>query len=204
MGDKSQLMSNFLKCVYDGFDTSILNFPVAAGSMNFLFEILSNKMKENRLSILVASRNGWMNNQAYADFCSLNRINGSSNGINTFQEFDNGSVIFFKEYNRVEKPIFSNSDVVVFFNVDLKRNNYYTLDMLDKTSNYDKRIFLNCNIRDGVEVVIKRKIKGEIYKKETNHDLSDLPLEIRRFKLQKIKEKYHERWNDRSLHVATK
>jgi len=186
------IIEEYLNCVYDGFDTSIINFPTAAGAMNFLLKIIANKSQEKRQQTLILTRNRISHNHMYDDFCSMMGGASGMNNINTFYEFENGSTIFFKIYNQVEHPIFNHSDNVIFFNVDIKRNNKLNLEMLDKIKNYDKKLFINCNIRDGVETVIARKLKQDIYEKTYNSDVSDMPLEIRRFKLRKIKEKCHE------------
>jgi hypothetical protein len=183
------IIEEYLNCVYDGFDTSIINFPTAAGAMNFLLKIIANKSQEKRQTTLILVRNGMMKDHMYFEFCNEMNEFGGKNNINTFYEFKNGSTIFFKTYNQVEHPIFDHSDNVIFFNIDLKRNNKPTLEMLDKVNTYNKKLFINCNIREGVEIVIARKIKDDIYVKTWYCDVSDMPLDIRKFKLRKIKEK---------------
>jgi len=190
--DKYNIIQEYIESVYDNFDTSIINFPTGAGAMNHLLRIIANRLQETKQTTLILTRNSMMQEYLYQDFCNELDLFSGKNGVNPFYEFENGSTIFFKLYNKLEYPTFNYSGNVVFFNIDLKRNNKPTLEILDKINTCDKKLFINCNIRNGVETVIARKLKGKIYQKECNYDVSDLPMEIRKFKLKKIREKYHE------------
>ena len=61
--------------------------------------------------------------------------------------------------------------------------------MIDRLKRFNKKSFINCNIKDGVEKVIKRKLKEDsLFQKDYGYDISSIAMDLRRIKLEKLKE----------------
>ena len=55
---------------------------------------------------------------------------------------------------------------------------------------FNKKLFINCNIRDNVERVILRRYKEDnIFQNNYRYNISSMAMDLRRIKLEKIKEK---------------
>jgi len=199
---ENEKIQEYIDIVYDNYDTSILNFPTALGTPNFLFNKIVKESNKNRQHTLFLVRNKIILNQIFNEFYFYMGENSNTHGINTFYEFSNGSMVIFKICNQVENPIFTHSENIIIYNIDFNRNNEFILELIDKIKTFDKRLFVSCNIKDGVERVIMRKLNDSIiYQKSFSYNLSPMTSEIRRIKLQKIKRIY-ERRNDRSVSMA--
>lgn len=188
----NQKLQEYINIVYDNYDTIMLTFPTGVGIVHHLIESTISKSKEKKQTTLILLRNDMMHQTIYSEFNIKMNITGYSNNINTFYEFKNGSTVFFKIYNRVEQPIFKYADNIIFYNIDLYKNNKLTIELLNKIINYNKKLFINCNFRDNSERVILMKINGKSYKKDHSYKVNTIDTEIRRLKIKKIKEKCYE------------
>ena len=185
-----EIIQEYINMVYDNYDTSILNFPTVVDIFTFMFQKIVKELKEKPQHTLVLVRNRILLDQVFNDFYVFMGENNNMNRINYFFEFDNGSMVFFKIFNRVEHPIFSHSNNILLFNVDFHKNNYPTLEMIDRMKRFNKKLFINCNIRDNVERVILRRYKEDnIFQNNYRYNISSMAMDLRRIKLEKIKEK---------------
>jgi len=183
------MLQEYIDIIYDEYDTSILYFPTAAGVFNNLFNKLYKELKEKRQTVLFLVRNRALLNDMFNTFGVRVGCDTKLKSINTFIEFDNGSVIFFKIFNQVESTLFKHSDTIVLFNLEINQCSPWALEFIDKIKNFNKKIIINCQLKYNVENVMLRRFGGEQYKKVHNYDISDIPMIVRRFKLKKLKEK---------------
>ena len=185
-------VQEYTNLVYDNYNTILLTFPVGIGIIHNYFNAIINQSEQKKQITLVLLKNHSALNNVYREFCHKVGIAGDMNCSN-FYEFKNGSTIFFKIYNRVEQPIFKYSDNVIFYDIEISKCNDLTLEMLSKIEDYDKKVFLNCNLKHNVERVLFKKSTDKKYKKEHKlNNLNSITPEIRRLKIKKIKAKCYE------------
>ena len=113
---ENEKIQEYIDIVYDNYDTSILNFPTALGTPNFLFNKIVKESNKNRQHTLFLVRNKIILNQIFNEFYFYMGENSNTHGINTFYEFSNGSMVIFKICNQVENPIFTHSENIIIYN----------------------------------------------------------------------------------------
>jgi len=186
-------VQEYTNLVYDNYNTMLLTFPVGVGIIHNYFNAIINQSERKKQTTLVLLRNYAVLNETYRNFCQMVNYSDRINGINNFYEFENGSSVFFKLYNRVEHPIFKYADNVIFYDLEISKCNDLTLEMLSKIADYDKKVFLNCNLKHNVERVLFKKSTDKKYKKDHKlNNLDSITSEIRRLKIKKIKAKCYE------------
>lgn len=194
------IIQEYVELLFHNYTKMLYTLPTGSGPTIGILRILVEEMGKGNNHTLFLSRNYQLNNQYYQIFASIINKDLSLNGINMFYENDKNSSIFFKVFNCVENSLWQNIDNIVLLDVDLRRNNEFTINLIDNIKNVNNKIiFINCNIEDKVLTVIKRRLNQDDFyikyhfnlvlrKTAILDEINRVKQDIRNKKLKKITE----------------
>jgi len=182
------LIQEYINLLYDKYESLNMTVPTGMEIIYYINIKLIEELSSKQQNILFLCPNVVTATQTYIAFCGGIKQN-PEHKITSYCDFPNGSYIHFLPHNQVQKQLYDHCDVIILHGL------YAVLDRLskhfiDNLSNIKKIITINCTLKNLEESLFNDNTKH--VKINRIDDLNNIALNLRKYKLEKIKEKYHE------------
>jgi hypothetical protein len=178
------LIQEYVDLLYEKYDKLNMTVPTGMGINNYMYNKLVEELSNKRQMVLYLCPNIVTATNEYINFCKIiDQV--PEHRITSYCDFSNGSYIHFLPHNQVQKQLYDHCDVIIMHGL------YTALDRLsqhfmDNIFSIEKVIAINCTLKNFDDLLFNNNTKNV----KINHinDLDRIVTNLRKYKLEKIKE----------------